>query len=136
MWEAQSTIIDNNNRKFSLLENGVRLEYAGVIQRWQENREFRDFYFSILREAPFDAFFWEHPPVTHINIKDGYEFVLVNSTTLSSVQADPSPFQEKFYADASGRSVIAFQNLGGDAELIVPCLLAARNVYAHFASFV
>jgi hypothetical protein len=32
--------------------------------------------------------------------------------------------------------VIAFENLGRDAQLIVPYPILTQNVYAHFASFI
>ena len=136
MWIAESIAIDSGIHKISLLMDGSHLSYENVIQYWYENYEFRDFYFSILRESPFDAFFWENPPVTKSNIKQAYEFVLVNSPQLSKVDADPTSFQDKFNLRPPGQNAIAFENLGRDAELIVPCPIAPHHLYAHFASFI
>lgn len=135
MWEAQRNTDDKDIHKIRLFENNDQLRYEEIILYWYENPEFRNFYISVLKESPFDAFFWENPPVTKSNIQQPYEFVLVNSLQLSRVSADPAPFLEKFVFQPSGKEVIAFENLGGDAELIVPYPVAAQNLYAHLASF-
>ena len=62
--------------------------------------------------------------------------MLVESPHLTRVNTDPAPFREKFVSLSQGKEVITFENLGRDAELIVPCPVAAENVYAHLSSFV
>ncbi len=136
MWLAKPTILDDNVHKISLFEDESQLLYADVIHYWQASSEFRDFYVSILRDSRFDAYFWENPPVTKSNIRQAYEFVLVNSPQLARAPADPNSFRDKFNSNAPSQTVIAFENLGRDAELIVPCPIAAQNIYAHFASFI
>jgi hypothetical protein len=136
IWEAKTEVIDNNVHKITLFAGESQLSYEGVIRYWLTDSEFREFYFSVLHASPFDSYFWENPPVTKSNVKQAYEFVLVNSPQLAKVSADPSPFQEKFDPNLTGQSVVAFENLGKDAELIVPCPLAEQSIYAHFASFV
>ncbi len=136
MWEVKSKIIDSNTYKFSLFKDGSPLTYEQVIHDWQGNHEFRRYYFSILEEPIFDAFFWENPPITKSNLDQNYEFVLVNSSQLSKVNADSNPFLEKFNSNSLNNSVIAFENLGHDAELIVPCPITSKNTYAHLAEFI
>jgi hypothetical protein len=136
VWEAKTKVVDSNVHKINLFEDESPLSYEEVIEYWGEDLEFRNFYFSILHNIPFDAFFWENPPVTRSNIKQAYEFVLVNTPQLAKVRADPNPFQDRFKSNRLGQSVVAFENLGGDAELIVPCPVASQNIYAHFASFI
>jgi hypothetical protein len=136
MWEVKSKIIDNNTHKFSLFKDGSPLTYELVILHWQENYEFRRYYFSVLEEPIFDAFFWENPPVAKSSLGQNYEFVLVNSPQLSRVSADSNAFQEKFNTNSLNNSIIAFENLGRDAELIVPCPITSQNNYAHLAEFI
>ena len=136
MWSVKSVELDQHIHKINLFEGESVLSYKVVINHWLESAEFRNFYFSVLRDSPFDAFFWEHPPVSNLNIKKAYEIVLVPSPQLSKVSADPSAFQEKFNSRRSNESVLAFENLGRDAELIVPCPMMEQNIYAHFASFI
>ena len=136
MWEVQRNKEDKTVHKVRLFENNEQLHYDDVIFYWHENHEFRNFYLSVLNESPFDAFFWEHPPVTRSNIRQPYEFVLVDSPQLARASADPVPFREKFASLPPGKEVIAFENLGRDAELIVPCPVAAQAIYTHVSSFI
>jgi len=135
MWTAKTTVLSDRVCKISIHNNESILTYADVISHWQENTEFRSFYFNVLQEAPFEAFFWEHPPVTKTTINQAYEFVLVNSPQLARVTADSNPFREKFKADSLEQSVIVFENLGRDATLIVPHPVNPKSDYAHFAPF-
>jgi hypothetical protein len=135
MWRAQLDTDDQNVYKVRLFENSDSLCFDDVIRDWHGNHEFRSFYISILKDSPFDAFFWEHPPLTESNLRQAYEFVLVNSPQLSSVRADPKPFSREFHSQAYSQSIIRFENLGGDAELVVPRPLAAESFYSHFANF-
>jgi len=136
MWEAKSNFVGNTTNKINLFEGDSQLSYDEVIGLWQNNSEFRNFYFSILFASPFDAFFWENPPITKSNIRQPYEFVLVNTHQLSKVSAGPIPFREKFNSNSLNQNVIAFENLGRDAELIVPCPVAEQSIYTHLASFI
>ena len=136
MWEVQRNKEDKAVHKINLFENNEQLRYADVILYWHENYEFRKFYFSVLNESSFEAFFWEHPPVTRSNIRQPYEFVLVDSPHLARVSADPASFREKFVSLPLGKDVITFGNLGRDAELIVPCPVATQAIYTHLASFI
>ena len=136
MWSVKSVELHQHIHKINLFEGESLLSYEVVINYWLESTEFRNFYFSVLLDFPFDAFFWEHPPVSNLNIKQVYEFVLVPSPQLSKVSADPSPFQEKFNLRQSDDSILVFENLGKDAGLIVPYPMMEKNVYAHFASFI
>ena len=136
MWSVKSVELDQHIRKITLFEGESLLSYEIVINYWLESTEFRNFYFSVLRDSPFDAYFWEHPPVSNLNIKQVYEFVLVPSPQLSKVSADPSSFQEKFNSKQFDENILTFENLGRDAELIVPHPIMEKNIYAHFASFI
>lgn len=62
MWISKPTILDANTHKIELFEGKSQISYQDVIHYWQENSEFRDFYFSILQESSFEAFFGKiHP---------------------------------------------------------------------------
>lgn len=136
MWEVKKQIIDKNVHKFCIFEKEHQLSYQDVIQNWYGNPEFRDFYYSILGNSLFEAFFWEHPPITKVGTKQPYEFVLVNSIQLTKIAADTNPFQEQFRSRVNGQNVLAFKNLGRDADLIVPYPIVSNDIYAHFASFI
>ncbi|HJQ13140.1 MAG TPA: hypothetical protein VJ830_00215 [Anaerolineales bacterium] len=136
MWKAQINTLNQEVHKVSLFEYDKQLSYENVIRYWFDSAEFRNFYFSILEDAIFNAFFWENPPLTKSTIQQPYEFVLVDSPQLARVDADPAPFREKFASLPQRKEVITFENLGRDAELLVPCPIATRAIYTHFASFI
>ena len=137
MWRFKSTALDENVQKITLYKWGTRLTYKSVISLWRSNPGFRSFYFSVLQKAPFNAFFWEHPPVATSNINQPYEFVLVDSPQLSKIAADSSPFQDIFNPTPSDDpAVITFGNLSRDAELVVPTPVAPHHIYTHLASFI
>ena len=79
-------------------------------------------------------------------VKNTLEVTLASSGRLAPgqiakaklVPASPEidAFREHFARDEDGDGVVAFDNLGGDATLVVPCPLASPDAYAHLAAFV
>jgi hypothetical protein len=135
MWKVQIDSSDKDVYKIRLFENNDQLCYEAVIRYWLNNHEFRNLYISILKESPFDAFFWENPPLTSSNIRQAYEFVLVKSPQLSNASADTQPFSQQFQLQNDSQSIIKFQNLGRDAELVVPRSIVPKKYYVHLAVF-
>ena len=136
MWSYKSTSLTEDVRKVSLYEGETPLSYEKVISLWKDSAEFRTFYFSILQDSSFDAFFWENPPLARSTINQPYEFVLTDSPQLARITADSSPFLDHFNPASTDQTVITISNLGHDAELIVPCPVVEHSHYTHIASFV
>ena len=111
------------------------MAYRDVVQRWQDDDDFRAFFVALLAQSPFASFRWETPPVTSASIGRPFEFVLVDSPGLAS-KPDPGAFATQFERDDQSDSVIAFHNLGGDAILVVPRLAGPTTAYGHLAAFV
>jgi len=111
------------------------LPYADVLQLWQTDDRFREFFLSLLRESPYAAFRWETPP-TQANTDDRtFEFVLVDSPGLERA-AEREAFAEHYGSDSLHEGVVCFDNLRGDAGLVVPCPHGDDSAYVHLASFV
>jgi hypothetical protein len=68
-------------------------------------------------------------------LNEPYEFVLVDSPQLASAAAEPLVFDDYFNSAKSVGSVVVFENLGGDAELVAPCPQGPPQHYAHLAAF-
>jgi len=85
-----------------------------------------------IAESGFDAVFWECPPVRDTTLDDPFECVLVHSSALARVKANPAPFRHVL---DSAAPVATFDNLGGDATLVVPTSQASNNCYPHLAQF-
>jgi hypothetical protein len=135
MWKTSREYIDRGRvQKFFILHNNKRILYSEVIERWQHDETFRDFFLSLLINAPFSAYFWETPAVTRTTINQEFEFVLVDSPQLAKVQANPNAFASHF--NNTNKIIVTFPNLGNDALLIVPCPQAPNLGYTHLAAFV
>mmetsp|Transcript_61699 Transcript_61699/g.191695 ORF Transcript_61699/g.191695 Transcript_61699/m.191695 type:complete len:228 (-) Transcript_61699:63-746(-) len=116
----------------------ARLTWADVISGLcSEAPELRDLLSELLRRMPFEAFYWECPPVSRSTAAARpFEFVCADAPHLSRAGADPVPFSEHL-AGLSGQPVAkAFLNLGGDSVLVAPAWAADdAEVYAHVAAF-
>lgn len=125
-----ASISDEVLRYQCLLEQ-EKMSVGAFIEALINSTSFREALSTALSECPFPAFFFELPPVTVNDLFRPFEFVLVNSRILPQIQANPKAFAEHFSQE---NAVVSFPNLGGDAQLIVPCPLGDAD-YAQLASF-
>jgi len=91
-----------------------------------------------LQEIPFDAFFWECPPVSFATRGTRpFEFVALRRHGDAGVlEADETAFSQHLNPHRGKPMSKAFPNLGGDCMLIVPVpALKDVQAYAHIASF-
>src|SRR5262245_60343149 len=122
MWRSVvERLEDGRVRKIMIERDGARLSYASVLDLWRRDRQFRAFFIAQLSEAPFDAYFWECPPVTDATVARMFEFVLVDSPQLARVPADARAFAAQFEAGDAADGIATFWNLGRDALLVAPC---------------
>ena len=110
------------------------LTFDQFLEFLEQSESFRTWYTHLLVDTGPDGYFWELPPLTRDSLGDPAEFVLVQSLFLSSLIVNRAPFDEHFQANP-GKQVIAFDNLGGDALLIVPTPVGPEAAYPHFATF-
>lgn len=122
-------------RRYQLSRDDQPMCWSKVTNVWQTDPAFRDFFITILADAPFPAFFWETPPVTRYTVTSRFEFVVVNSRQLAGVPADCFAFASHFDSVPEGAPVTDFPNLGQDARLICPCPGEPLSAYSHIAEF-
>lgn len=108
------------------------LSFAEVIDLWQTDDAFCDFFSRQLAAIPFEAYFWELPPLTAESLAQPFECVVVNSPRLADVTVDYQSFAA-FFTDTA--AVVDFDNLGHDARLVAPCPLGEPGQYTHLARF-
>lgn len=136
MYKFEIKQLDNGRvLRFRLLHDGGPLSWSDVIERWQIDGSFRHFFITLLVDAPYEAYFWETPPVTSTTLTREFEFVLVDSPQLVNVPTDESAFANHFASAQRGASIIEFSNLGGDATLVVPCPAARRSAFSQIRAF-
>jgi hypothetical protein len=136
MWEAQSEKLNSDVSKYIITENGKPLTNAQVMRNLAGSDEFNDFISTVLTAPAFPAFFWECAPISRSRLGLPFEFVIVNSSQLSVVTADPAPFLPYCSRRPVCETVVRFDNLSGDAVLVVPCPLTADTAWPHLADFV
>lgn len=130
------TLQNDKVLKRTIQNNGTALSYAEVVERWQSDAAFRTYFTSLLAGCPFEAFFWETPPVTQDSYHQVFEFVLVESRFLPAKRPQPRAFAEHFKKKEAKMGVVRFSNLSGDAMLVVPCPKSAdMYTYTHLANF-
>lgn len=117
----------------AIRDGGEVASYRKVVDGWRgDDDTFRLFFIDLLKACPFNCFRFEAPPATRGTIDRPFEFVLVDSPEID-VPADPRDFREHF--DDCADDVLVFENLGGDATMIVPRSRAGVPGYAHIAGF-
>lgn len=115
----------------TLYENGGHLTFRSVFRLLQNDADYANWYTKFLSGSPFQAYFWEHPPLTRSSFDDHAEFVMIDAPMLDRMPVNTSAFQSYF----SGDEVATFQNLGGDATLIAPSPGESSASYPHLAAF-
>ncbi len=133
MWEARTHSIPSGLR-YQILGEGEQLTFRELFDHLETDATFAEWYSDTLSGASRRAFFWEHPPLTADNFDGMAEFVLIESSSLARLRADPQPFNDQF-ARHPDAEVITFPNLGRDALLVVPTPIAPHEVYPHLAAF-
>ena len=134
MWDWPAKYLDDRTLRFHAATRTRVLSWGEVLALWTSDPAFCDSFVSVLAGAPWDVFRWETPPLLARDLDEPFEFVVIDSPELRGV-SDPAPFAEHFRR-ANQRPVIDFPNLGGDAQLVVPCPIAEEEAYTHLGCFV
>jgi len=135
-WTFRKTKENENTFKYELYHDTKPVSVKQAVNLLYNSNKFRNSFIKELSDAPFEAFFFETPPVDAKSYdKLSFEFVLVKSKGLPSKYADADAFREHFDTDCT---IAKFSNLGRDALMIAPCPLmdTESNHYVHLASFV
>ncbi len=120
----------------TILEDGKCLRYSKVLEKWCDDAAFRSYFSAILKDAPFEAYFWETPALTSSKLERPFEFVLVKSTNLAGLSPDTRSFAQFFRSNSVKNDIVTFPNLGKNAMLVVPCPISSLGIYPHLATFI
>ncbi len=113
---------------------GEQATFRSFYEQLENQAEARSAFRDYLVSRPTEAIFWETPPCTLSSADHAFEFVWVPASHLAQAQPDTRQFQGHF-GTAPERLVVLFQNLGGDATLVVPEGSSPSQNYAHLLSF-
>ncbi len=123
-----------NLLKYSVREEGQELKYLRVIELWERDQEFVDFYLSIFKKYGFNSYIWETPPISTCFVNRPFEFVLHN-TPKASQNPDLDTFDQYFDVSTTNQGIVVFPNLGHDATLVVPSPYREKADYSGLAEF-
>ena len=132
LFAADIEQLDRTTRKVRIHRYGVGLMRSEVHRLWADDAAFSAAFSQTLADMPFDAFFWETPPLTPATFDAPFECVLKDAPSLARFRADRYAFESEL--EAAESDVATFVNLGGDAELVAPKAHPDAD-YAHLASF-
>jgi len=133
MWQSTQERINPNIIRYTFSTHNTPISNSEIITLLKTSVDFIQFFIDTLKDAPFDAFFWEVKPINKETLKDSFEFVLVKSSRLKDLKPDNSRFLKYFQKD---EQAVTFSNLRGDANLIVPTPTAEMHCYPHLAAFI
>jgi hypothetical protein len=131
-WSVNTQDVSQHCTRSCVIHEGRPATYAEVVDGWCNDRGFCEWFASVLASSASGAFRWETPAVTKATVDRPFEFVLLDAPALNR-PADRTAFAEHFRA---GEAVVTFDNLRGDARLVVPCPMADDSAYGHLAAFV
>ncbi|MEM7233748.1 MAG: hypothetical protein AAF517_16350, partial [Planctomycetota bacterium] len=136
MTDFEETTQDiRGGKHIALHRAGTAASARDVIDAWIHNASFRSFFTDLLKSAPYEAFFWETPPITRETVERDFEFVVIESSSLAAIHPNPSAFKEHFTPDATKLGVASFWNLGRDSLLVAPTPSDPDSDFGHLASF-
>lgn len=132
MWSTRDEILNEKVIKYQIAKDDSLISYGQWIDHIQQDDHFIAFFTNVLKDNPFDGYFWEVKPMEQSELSNNFEFVLVKSFSIDKLIANEANFKEYFTSDDP---VVSFSNLRGDAHLIVPAPIDSQTNYAHLAAF-
>ena len=95
MWQIIKKV-ESKLTKYKITKNNGVITFQEVINLWTNSTVFRQFFSELLKDSPYEAYFWEVKPVTLTSLTNEFEFVLVNSKVLAQITANKSAFSDFF----------------------------------------
>lgn len=122
--------------RYRVSSEGAPLTYARVLELWQSEPRFRNYFTTLLADSPFSGYRWETPAIAKSSVERPFEFVLINSPGFCNRRTDTKTYADYFTDDDTNSGIVVFPSLRGDSTLVVPSPRAAETAYGHLAAFV
>ncbi len=108
MWQVEKTEIESGVNQYRIRRGPNYLSYGDWIELLKSSTAFVEFYVALLKASQYAAYFWEVKPLDEKSVAEPFEFVLVESSSLPGIKANPSAFSEHFKQE---ELVVTFPNL-------------------------
>lgn len=133
-WGFASTELPGGNILLYLARSASGpLTHIEALRQLESSEDFRAAFIRVLHNVPFQAFRWETPPLTTATLDQPFQFVCIDSPWLQ-MAPDLVSFRRQF-SQAGPGEILAFDNLGGDAVLVVPSPVTGAEDFSHLAAF-
>jgi len=106
--------VNRNTELIKIMYNNEPITWDNFLNN--NTDDFLLFFNKIFKDSAFNFFYFETPQII---LQNNVEFVLINASILAGNNGDYTPFKEYFEEQSYPKSVV-FNNISGDAELIVP----------------
>lgn len=136
MWKVRKINAPPSLVKLVVFHEGNVAAHGAVIEGLVQSSELRTALIEALAGLPFEAFYWEMPPLTNARMADDFDSAALDAPELLTRTADATAFEEHLNRAREGAASVTFTNLGGDATLVAPTAEADAVVYGHLATFV
>jgi hypothetical protein len=124
--------LDARTLLYEPVRDGRRLTRRGFFEALRDDPGARAGLQAVLRDAPFQAVFWENAPLARSVGGEPHAFVVVDAPALARARAELAGFAKEL-AMRPG-PVAAFENLRGDCLLVVPRPVRDLD-FVHVAAF-
>lgn len=124
-------VADGRGVELGLDGPGGPLTFGDVQEGWRD-AAFAQAFAARLAAEPHQASYWELPPLRRADLGRPFRCVLLDAPELTRLPPDAVTFAEHF---DDHRAVVRFDNLGGDAQLVVPAALPDAGQHAHLQVF-
>ena len=131
MWSISKSELKNGYR-IAIQNTHKVMSYREVLDSLKSNRAFREFFIGLLKAISYEAYRWETPGYTEETLDQDFDCVFLNAPSIHR-KANSIPFES--YVSEAAKPVVSFQNLGKDADLVVPSCQNQEANYCHLASF-
>jgi hypothetical protein len=132
--------VNKTTDKYSLIhtETSAPLTYRELFTGLQQSCALPAALTTALRESRFESYYFESPAFAATTLDTPFEFVCVDAPQHVGMAVNPTDFAEYLHIAEAG--VTSFDNLGGDARLVVPLPAEPSALktqwYSQIATFV
>ncbi|MEM1324965.1 MAG: hypothetical protein AAGI23_03375 [Bacteroidota bacterium] len=130
---SKKVIISENAVQLQFLQGDELMTFRELFERWRDDPTFITFYVDTLKATDFSALYWEHPALRSTYLDLPYECIVQRSRPLERLSADEQSFERYIHQP---ELVVDFENLGGDARLVVPTKQTEEKIYSHLSKFI
>lgn len=120
--------------KYFYYKDGNKISYAEAIKLFRNDNSFIELFNSVFAQCGHSNYIWEMKAITRSNQEDSFELV-IHSLPASQTPPDREIYRHYFKNSDQDNDIVVFENLGGDALLVVPSPYRENSDYGGMPEF-